>query len=592
MAKALVVTPREDLWVAGFSTAGETSGESLFTNNTKLQKILTLALGIEGGAPGEGITELAVCALSRDRESGTVKMTATFSGGGSATLAHDIIEGGGRGNTFFAFRAPKGEHITELRADGSKFTGNYLLLDDLAFLTDGATIAAPALGPGRQMSERDKREAARQRLAHFLTRAFRRPVDERTVGRYLGIFDDARKHGAAFDSAMKAALAAALTSPDFLYIAESGVGRGKVRVLDGYELATRLSYFLWAAPDDELLTAAARGDLQADAGLEAQARRMLRDPRVRELGESFAVQWLRLDQLTTAKPDPKLFRGFYSGPQGKVTLHGSMLVEALLLWETVLVENRSVLDFLDADYTWLNQRLSKLYGIAVPVLGARASDSDVLIDAKLNAKWARVKLPDRRRGGYVTMAAPLAVTSLPTRTSPVKRGAWLLETIFNRPPQEPKVAFVLKAESGPKAAALTVRERFEEHRNEPACYSCHIRLDPPGFALERFDAIGAWRERDGSQPVDARAEWNGARFDGPAAYKALLTAKPGEFTRGFIEHLLSYALARKLEIFDMPAVAEIQTAAAADGNRLQGVIAGIVKSYPFRNTRDGSIGKP
>jgi len=445
--KALVVTAREDLWVAGFSTAGETSGESLFTNNTKLQKTLTFALGIEGAVAGEGVTELAVCALSRDKESGTVEMTAKFSNGGSATLAHDLIEGGGRGNTFFAFRAPKGEHIVGLRADGAKFTGNYVLFDDLAFLTDGATAAAaaPAPAPIRQMSDRDKRDTARLRLAHFLSRAFRRAVDERTVERYARVFDDARKRGAAFDSAMKAALAAVLASPEFLYIAESGTGRGKVRSLDDYALATRLSYFLWAAPpDDQLLAAAARGELQSDAGLEAQTRRMLRDPRVRELGESFATQWLRLDQLTTAKPDPKLFAAFYSGPLGKVTLHGSMLVEALLLWETVLVENRSVLDFLDADYTWLNQRLSKLYGIAVPVLGSRASDSDVLIAAKLNAKWARVKLPDKRRGGYVTMAAPLTVTSLPTRTSPVKRGAWLLETIFNRPPQEPKVAFVLK----------------------------------------------------------------------------------------------------------------------------------------------------
>ncbi len=586
--KALVLTPREDLWIAGFSTAGETSGESLFTNHAKQQKTLTLALGLEGGAATEGVTELAVCVLSRDQESGTVEVTAKFSGGGSAQLAHDLIEGGGRGNTFFAFRAPPGEHIVALQADGSRFSGNYVLFDDLAFLTDGANVTAPApiAGPARRISDREKGAVVRQRLTDFLARAFRRPPSERMVARYAGVFDDARKRGAPFDGAMKAALAAALTSPEFLYLAEAGAGRGKVRALDDYELAARLSYFLWSAPPDEALrAAAARGELRTEAGLAAQALRLLRDPRVRELGESFATQWLRLDQLTTAKPDPKLFQGFYSGPQGKVTLHSSMLVEALLLFETVLIENRSVLDFLAADYTWLNPRLAKLYRIATPALRGKTSDGNVLIDAKLNARWVRTPLSDRVRGGYLTMAGPLTITSLPTRTSPVKRGAWLLETVFNRPPQEPKIAFVLKEDTHAKAEPQTVRARFEQHRSEPACYSCHIRLDPPGFALERFDAIGAWRERDGAQPVDARAEWSGQPFDGPAQYKALLAAQPQEFTRGFVEHLLSFALARKLEIFDMLAVAEIAQASAADDWRFHRVIIEIAKSYPFTHTR-------
>lgn len=586
-SKALVITPREPLWVAGFSTAGETSGESLFTNHEKQQKVLSLALEVEGGAPGEGVNELAVCALSRDHESGEVKLTATFSGGGSATLSHGLIEGGGRGNTFFAFRAPKGQHIVGLRLDGSKFTGNYALFDDLAFLTDSAAAfaAAPPPTAAIKMSVADTRAIVRKRLEGFLPRVFRRPVDPKTVARHVEVFDDARKRGAAFDAAMKSTIAAALASPDFLYLAETGAGQGDVRPLDDYELATRLSYFLWASPPDgELLAAAGRGELRAS--LETQTRRMLRDPRSRELGESFATQWLRLDQLLTAKPDPKLFKNFYSGPQSKVTLHSSMLVEALLLFETVLVENRSVLDFLDPGYTWLNPRLTKLYGINVPAFAGKEANSNVLVDAKLNAKWLRVPLPDKRRGGYLTMAAPLTVTSLPTRTSPVKRGAWLLETIFNRPPQEPKIAFVLKEDEKADTQPRTVRARFEQHRNEPACYSCHIRLDPPGFALERFDAIGAWREKDGPQPVDARAEWDGKPFDGPAEYKAILAANPHEFTRGFIEHLLSYALSRKLEIYDMPTVAAIQTAAATDGNKLHRIILEIVRSYPFTHIRN------
>ena len=176
----------------------------------------------------------------------------------------------------------------------------------------------------------------------------------------------------------------------------------------------------------------------------------------------------------------------------------------------------------------------------------------------MTSNWRRVPLTDKSRGGFLTMAAPLTVTSLPFRTSPVKRGAWLLETVFNRPPSEPKVAFAVENDTKEAAQAMSIRQRFKAHRNKAACYSCHIRLDPPGFALERFDAIGAWRETDGGTPVDARAEWNGQPFDGPAGYKAALMKNPGEFTRAFIEHLLSYALGRKLEVFDSPSVAEIQ----------------------------------
>jgi hypothetical protein len=194
-------------------------------------------------------------------------------------------------------------------------------------------------------------------------------------------------------------------------------------------------------------------------------------------------------------------------------------------------------------------------------------------------------LADKSRGGFLTMSAPLTVTSLPFRTSPVKRGAWLLETIFNRPPTEPKVAFAVENDTKEAAQKMSIRQRFEAHRSKAACYSCHIRLDPPGFALERFDAIGAWRDTDGGAPVDARGEWNGKPFEGPAEYKAMLAHDPHEFVRGFIEHLLSYALGRKLEVFDIPAVEEIQRVAASDGYKFSTIVNGVVRSYPFQNLR-------
>ena len=589
-SKLLRLTPRADLWVAGFSTAEETSGESLFTNHEKGAKTLHFTLNVEGGLPGEAVKDLALCALSREKEKGAVAMTVTFSGGGKHTLSADIPEGAGRGNTFFAFRAPEGEHITTLQVDGSKFSGNHVLLDDFGFIT-AVPHAAPDTGEALKMSAKDKRKIARERIGGFLTEAFRHPVDERTVDRYTGLFDEAIKAGSSFPDAMRVAIGAALASPEFLYLAEPVTGRAAVRALGDHELANRLAYFLWSAPpDDALRAAAASGQLRNPTNLLEQSNRMLRDPKARELAESFAVQWLRLDQLYTAKPDPQLFRGFYYGQQGKRTLHGSMLVEALLLFDTVLVEDRSVLDFVNADYTWLNRQLAGLYGLekaCAPQLATLPpSSKDELKDLRANSMWVRAPLPDRTRGGYISMAGPLTVTSLPFRTSPVKRGAWLLETIFNRPPQEPKIAFVLKDAEEHSTTAMSVRQKFEQHRNEPACYSCHIRLDPPGFALEAFDPIGSLRTRDGQQTVDAHSEWNGQAFDGPAGFKAALMKKPEEFVRGFIEHLLSYALGRKLEIYDMPAVQEIQEAAAKDNYRFSTILEGVVSSYPFRNVRD------
>ena len=589
-AKTFVVTPREAVWVAGFSTAHESSGESLFTNNEKLQKTLTLALSLEGAQPGEGISEVALVALSRDKERGRVVVTATFSGGRTVQLAADLGEGQGRANTFFAFRAPEGQTVTTLLLDGSKFSGNYALFDDLGFLTKQVAPLEKS-APVAKVTSREKLKIVRGRLGGFLALAFRRPIVESEVARYAGIFSDAQRAGADYEDAMREALAAVLAAPDFLYLAEPQEGRAAVRALTDHELATRLAYFLWAAPPDaELRAVADAGRLHDDAELERQTRRMLRDPRIRELSESFAVQWLRLDQLTTAKPDPKLFKSFYSGQAGKITLHGPMLVEALLLFETTLIERRSVLDFLSADYTWLNLPLARLYGVgALPASLGDGRSGNYFRDLKTNSQWFRVKLPDKTRGGFATMAGPLMVTSLPTRTSPVKRGAWLLETIFNRPPQEPKVAFVLKEEKTAETATMSVRQRFEAHRNEAACYSCHVRLDPPGFALEAFDPIGALRAKDNGQPVDARGEWNGSAFDSPAGFKAAAMTKPEEFTRGFIEHLLSYALARKLGAHDQPTVAEIQRAAAADGNRLDRIVVEIAKSFPFRNVRNRTI---
>ena len=617
--RALTVNPDADLWLVGFSSARATSGNLLIANKTKHAKTYELTFALRSEDRDEGIESLGVCVLGRRGQQGRVTLTAIFSDGTEKLLVAELAEGADQA-VFCSFSAVPGESIRRLRVDGTAFGGDHVLLDDLAFVTNGRpqpqlqprtppapVAAAPqppraapvAVAPAPRPARPKTFAPFPDRLAAFLERAFRRPVPPDEAGRFLAVWRERKAAGATDEAAVRVTLQAVLSSPGFLFLAEPAEPSGPaVRPLDDFELASRLSFFLWASqPDAELLEAARAGRLRDTAGLEAQVRRMLRDPRVRELGESFAVQWLRLDQLYTAKPDTDLFKPFYSGPQGKDTLHGAMLTEALLLFETVLVEDRSILEFIGADYTWLNPRLAKTYSLAptlaqaVPApLPAGASNRELREAAgKVANTWHRTPLTDGARGGFITMAAPLTVTSLPFRTSPVKRGAWLLETVFNRPPQEPKVAFAIENDTKEAAAAQSIRQKFEAHRNQAACYSCHVRLDPPGFALERFDPIGRWRETDGGQPVDARGEWHGEAFDGPAGYKAALLRDPAEFTRGFTEHLLAYALGRKLGLADLPAVEEIRGAAAADGHRFSRLVVALVQSYPFRHVRNRDL---
>jgi hypothetical protein len=389
-----------------------------------------------------------------------------------------------------------------------------------------------------------------------------------------------------------------LASPEFLFIDEPlREDSGNVRRLDDFELATRLSYFLWSSmPDRELFAVAKAGKLSDPEVMTRQVRRMLADrERSRELSESFAAQWLRLDQLYSAKPDRKRFKRFYSGAQGKSTLHGAMMTETLLLFETVLTEDRSIFQLYDADFTWLNSQLATLYDLGPAFEAAKqAARERGLIPERWDSRrpdryWFRTSLPDRNRGGVMTMGGPLVLTSLPWRTSPIKRGAWLLETVFNRPPAEPKVAFVLEEvaeQESEEVKSQTVREQFERHRSDPNCYSCHIRIDPPGFALESFDGIGAFRSHDGDNPIDASGTWNGHVFENAAEFKDAIRQNEHELARGFVEHLLSYAIGRKIEHFDMPAVERIVAEAATDDYRMSAIIDGIVRSYPFQHVRN------
>lgn len=587
--RLLTINPNADLWLASFATARAASAPAILTNKQKGAKTYELTFGIEGDDEGEFVEHFGCCVVGRKGQGGKVRVTAVFTDATEHRLDLAMAEGEA-GTTFVSFSAPPGEGVKKLIVDGSGFSGDYVLLDDLAVIQSGLGFSPSPPQPelGLKPKLLSLSSSPHERLATFAELACRRPLSENEHGLFRRLFDEARAAGASEADAMRQAVVAILASPAFLYVEANGTpGESGVSPLEDHELATRLALFLWAStPDAELLDLARENRLHEPAVLEAQTRRMLKDPKCRELSESFAVQWLRLDQLSTAKPDRDLYEIFYSGPQGKSTLHGAMLTEALLLFETVLVEDRSILDFIAADYTWMNGGLAKLYGIplgeAVPVVAANAG-SDPTREVKTKGdggQWHRVKLSDANRGGFAGMAAPMVITSLPFRTSPVKRGAWILETLFNRPPTEPKVAFAIENDTKEAAREMSIREKFELHRSKAACYSCHIRLDPPGFALERFNPIGQWNDT-----ADATGEWSGQPFEGPAGFKSLIAAEPHEFTRGFIEHLLGYALGRELEVYDMPEVARIQEAASADGWKFSRVVVEIAKSYPFTHVR-------
>ena len=591
-ARTLTINPNADLWLAAFATAKAVSAPAILTNKEKGLRNYELTFDIESEDEDEGVEHLGFCVVGRKGQSGRLKLTAVFSDATEQGITLDVAEGED-GTAFVSFSAHAGESIRKLVVDGAGAQGDHIILDDLAVVSNGerqgvrellSKSPAPSAPP---VTVKPSPRTPHERLAAFAERAFRRPLSDDEQRTYRDLFDQAKAEGASEADAMRRAIGAVLASPGFLYVEANGTpGDGNVSALEGHELATRLALFLWASmPDDELLALAKAGRLHDPVTLEAQTRRMLKEPRSRELSESFATQWLRLDQLFSAKPDRDLFKGFYSGPQGKSTLHGATLTEALLLFETVHVEDRSILDFLAADYTWLNGPLARLYGLplssaeAAPEIAAGGNRELKTRDDK-SAHWQRVNLADASRGGFMTMAAPMIVTSLPFRTSPVKRGAWMLETLFNRPPTEPKVAFAIENDTKEAAQQMSIREKFEAHRNRSACYSCHIRLDPPGFALERFNPIGQWDAK-----ADAKSEWSGQPFDGPAEFKSILAKNPHEFTRGFIEHLLAYALGRKLEVYDMPVVGKIEQAAKADGWKLSRIVVEIAKSYPFTHVR-------
>lgn len=417
------------------------------------------------------------------------------------------------------------------------------------------------------VSAAQEAECAKRILGTLGRRAYRRPVSDADVQDLFTYYQEGRAAGASFESGIERSLRALLVKPEFLFRVTAdpvGVRPGTVYRLTDLEVASRLSFFLWSTiPDEELLTVAAQGKLKTPAVLEQQVRRMLKDPRSSALAANFAGQWLRLRNLAQALPDDVIFPNFSDN------LRRDFAKETELLFQSIVQEDRSSIDLLTADYTFVNERLAKHYGIP-NVYGS---------------EFRRVTIPDVNRRGLLGQGSILTVTSYSDRTSAVGRGKWILENVLGTPPPPPPPNVPALAETESiSGKSLSMRERMVKHRANPVCASCHSLMDPLGFALENFDAVGRWRSRgEGGSAIDASGTMpNGTKFNGVVELRPLLTKSSEQFVTVMTEKLLIYALGRGIEFSDAPAIRQIVRGAATSNYKFGALVVGLAKSVPFQ----------
>jgi hypothetical protein len=448
-------------------------------------------------------------------------------------------------------------------------------------VVDRVTIEGPlnATGPGDTPSRRrvftcrlgvtggagaDELPCAKKIISTLARRAYRRPVTDNDLETLIGFYQLGRNNGGNFDLGIEAAIQRILASPEFIFRFEpdpANAAPDRPYRISDLELASRLSFFLWSSiPDDQLLNIASQGKLRDPAVLEQQVRRMLADRRSDTLVTNFADQWLYLRNLKNIQPD------FQTFPDFDDNLRQAMKRETELFFGSIISENRSVLDLLNADYTFVNERLARHYGIP-NIYGT---------------DFRRVTLTDPTRFGLLGQGSILTITSMPNRTSPVQRGKWILTNLLGNPPIPPPPGVPALKDNEAGATKLSLRERMEAHRANPACAGCHKVMDPLGFSLENFDAVGQWRINDDGSKIDPSGTlFNGAKVDGPVALRNMLTSNPDVFAKVLTEKLMTYALGRGVEYSDMPTVREILRDAGQNDYRFSSIVLGIVKSTPF-----------
>jgi mono/diheme cytochrome c family protein len=411
-------------------------------------------------------------------------------------------------------------------------------------------------------------QAARKILTPLASRIYRRPVQASEIARLVKYVHVAEQQGESFERGIQIATDALLCSPNFLFRVEVDPkpnDKNSSRLLNDYELASRLSYFLWSSmPDDQLFALAAKGALHRPEVLAAQAKRMLKDPKARALADNFAGQWLQLRNLANVAPDTNRY------PEFNDKLRASMKTETEMFFEAIVNEDRSILDFIDGKYTYINGPLAKLYNID-------GVDGDY---------FRRVSLTGDERGGILTQASILTVTSNPTRTSPVKRGKWVMEQILGTPPPPPPPNVPKLADDKKEPLTGTLRQRMEQHRKNPICASCHTTMDAIGFGMENFDPVGKWRSKDGDSPIDATGTLPGGRkFAGPVQLEKVLLAQKSQFVKCLSEKMLTYALGRGLQNYDTCKITDIVSTVAKHDYRFSSLVTAVVTSEPFRKRR-------
>jgi len=504
------------------------------------------------------------------REGSKAEVT-TAPGGRRGGAAAPPLPGAGRGNSLPA--------QMDLRLDGAKLKHFEVPGGPIGMpQVDKVIISGPYNPTGRgdtpsrekifvcKPAAGDEDPCAHTILSTVARRAFRRPVTDADLKPLMAFYHTGKAEG-DFDHGIEKALRALLVSPDFLFrIVHDEKGATPVYHVSDIDLASRLSFFLWSSvPDDERLDLAEKGKLSDPAVLSAQVKRMLADPKSQALVDNCAGQWLYVRNLGAMRPDPMEF------PEFDESLRQSFEEETSLLFQSIMREDRSILDLIDANYTYLNQRLAEHYGIP----------------GVYGSQFRRVTLTDPNRGGLLGQGSILMVTSYPNRTSVVQRGKWVLENLLGSPPPPPPADVPDLKPKGKDGHPLSMREQMSQHRANPVCASCHVRMDPIGFALENYDGVGKWRTEDAGSPIDPSGKLpDGTQISGPASLKQIMrTTKRDEYLTTAVSKMLTYALGRGLEYYDMPAVRAIIRDAARDNYHFSALVTAVVKSTPFEMRR-------